>query len=92
MIHQNARTVDGKIMAKVSYQGRQVEATPVDFRIEKEDWNEYQLLDGSVLRLRVVLSDVFRVIDEWDVEGNPIYVTKSGNVLVIRATEELKKH
>ena len=78
-------------MVKVNYQGREVEATIVDFRIEKEDWCEYQLLDGSHLRLRVVLSDVLRVTGEYDPEGNPVYVTKSGNVLVVRAPDNLRK-
>ena len=78
-------------MVKINRGGKQVEATVIDFRIEKEDWNEYQLLDGSHLRLRVVLSEVYRVNDEYDADGNPVYVTKSGNVLVIRATDELKK-
>lgn len=78
-------------MVRINYQGREVEATPVDFRIAKEDWNEYELHDGAVLRLRVVLSDVMRVNGEYDHEGNPVYVTKSGNVLAVRVPDSLKR-
>ncbi len=78
-------------MVRINFQGRDVEATPVDFRIEREDWNEYQLMDGSHLRLRLVLSEVLRVEGEYDAEGNPVYVAKSGNVLTIRAPDNLKK-
>ena len=78
-------------MVRINFQGRDVEATPVDFRIEREDWNEYQLMDGSHLRLRLVLSEVLRVEGEYDAEGNPIYVAKSGNVLTVRAPDNLKK-
>lgn len=78
-------------MVKFNYQGREVDATSIDFRIGKEDWNEYQLMDGSVLRLRVVLSEIVRIEGEYDQDGNPVYVTKSGNVLVVRAPDELKK-
>lgn len=78
-------------MPKMQYQGREVDASPIDFRIEREDWNEYQLYDGSHLRLRIILSDVFRVDGEFDAEGNPIYITKSGNVVSVRAPDELKR-
>ncbi len=78
-------------MVRINYQGRDVEATRVDFRIEREDWNEYQLMDGSHLRLRLVLSEVLRVEGEYDAEGNPVYVAKSGNVLTVRAPDNLKK-
>lgn len=78
-------------MVRINFQGRDVEATPVDFRIEREDWNEYQLMDGSHLRLRLVLSEVLRVEGEYDAEGNPVYVAKSGNVLTVRAPDNLKK-
>lgn len=79
------------LMPRVQYQGRDVEATLVDFVIGREDWNEYQLHDGTVLRLRVVVSEVFRLHGEWDAEGNPVYIVKSGNVLVVRAAENLKR-
>jgi hypothetical protein len=78
-------------MAKVNYQGREVDATIVDFLIAKEDWNEYHLHDGAVLRLRVVLSEVYRVTGEYDSAGVPIYVTKSGNVVTVRAPDALMK-
>ena len=78
-------------MAKMEFQGREVDVSPVDFRIEREDWNEYQLYDGAHLRLRIILSDVFRVDGEFDAEGNPIYITKSGNVVSVRVPDELKR-
>ena len=78
-------------MAKIQFQGREVDATSVDFRIEREDWNEYQLLDGTHLRLRLVMSEVYRVDGQYDAEGNPIYVTKSGNVLAARSPDDLKR-
>ena len=77
-------------MAKIEFQGQEVEASVVEFRIEREDWNEYQLLDGSHLRLRLVLSEVYRIHGQYDPEGTPIYVAKSGNVLAVRAPDELK--
>ena len=78
-------------MPKIQFQGEEVDATVVDFRIEREDWNEYQLLDGSHLRLRLVLSEVYRIHGQYDNDGNPVYVARSGNVLAVRAPDELKQ-
>ena len=78
-------------MTKIPFQGQEVDATLVDFRIEREEWNDYQLYDGTHLRIRLVLSEVFRVDGHYDPEGNPIYVAKSGNVIVARPPDELKR-
>jgi len=78
-------------MPKIPYKGREVDAIEVDFQTRKEDWNEYQLMDGSTIKMKLVVSDIFRVPDEWDNEGNPVYVVRSNNVLVVRAPDNLKK-
>lgn len=78
-------------MPKVPYLGKQVEADEIEFKTRKEEWNEYQLMDGSILKLKSVMASIFRVRGEFDVEGNPIYVTRSQNVASINAPDELKK-
>ena len=79
-------------MAKIDYQGKQVEAEDVSFSIVREDWNTYQLHDGSELRMRLVVSAVFRILGEFDREGNPVYVTKSGNMLTVKSPDNLKEN
>ncbi|MFH1596100.1 MAG: hypothetical protein ABIG94_07000 [Pseudomonadota bacterium] len=76
--------------SKISYAGREVEATEVDFKPIKEDWNEYQVSDGTTIRIKVVVTNVFR-LDEFDQDLNPIYVTKSANVLSSSVPEHLKR-
>jgi hypothetical protein len=78
-------------MPKVPYKGQEVDATEVDFQIRKEDWNEYQLMDGSSVKIKMVVSDILKVPDEYDNEGNPVYVVKSKNVLAVRSPDNLKK-
>lgn len=56
-----------------------------------EAWNEYLLEDGSVLKLKTVITDVFRVENEYDPEGNPIYYVKSSNVMSVNAQDDIKK-
>ncbi len=78
-------------MPKVPFKGREVDATEVDFQTRKEEWNEYQLMDGTSIKMKLVVSEIFRVPDEWDNEGNPLYVVKSQNILVARSPNNIKR-
>ncbi len=78
-------------MPKVPYKGGEVEAVEVDFQTRKEDWNEYQLMDGSTVKIKLVVSEIFRVLDEFDAERNPVYVVRSQNVLRTRSPDNLRK-
>ena len=78
-------------MPKIPYRGREVDATDVEFQTRKEDWNEYQLMDGSVIKMKLVVSEIFKVPDEYDNEGNPVYVVRSKNVTVVRSSNDLKR-
>lgn len=69
---------------KIPYQGRQAEAEEVEFFTRKEDWNEYQLSDGTIIRMKTVVTDVFKVTGEVDPEGNPVYRIRSTNVVRAR--------
>jgi len=78
-------------MPKVPFQGREVDATEIEFQTRKEDWNEYQLMDGSVVRMKLVVSEIFRLEGEFDAEGNPVYHIKSANVAVVKSPDTLKR-
>ncbi len=78
-------------MPTVKYQGRDVEGLEVRFRSVREEWNEYSLEDGSTLRLKTVVSEIVRLEGEYDPENNPIYLVKSGNMVVAKSPDNLKK-
>ena len=78
-------------MPKIPYGKGEVDATELDFQTRKEDWNEYQLMDGTAIKMKLVVSDIFKVPDEYDNEGNPVYVVRSRNVLVVRSPDNLKR-
>ena len=67
------------------------EVETVSVQSTQENWNEYLLSDGSVVKTKTVLTEVFRVIGEYDAEGNPIYVLRQGGILVVDAPEGLRK-
>ena len=69
--------------------GRKVEATDVDFKTEKEVWNEYTLEDGSVLKFKTIVSSIIRT-EDYNQTGDPIYLIRSTNVSRVKVPEEMK--
>jgi hypothetical protein len=67
------------------------EAEYVEITTSSEPWSTYLLSDGSQVKQKAVLSEVWRVIDEYDAEGNPVYVLKSAGVINIQSPDELKR-
>ncbi len=66
------------------------EAEDVDFVEEKEAWNIYKLSDGSMLKVKLVLTSVKR-LKKWNPDGTPIYVINSQNIVrVVNVPKELK--
>ncbi len=78
-------------MQKIPFRGREVDATEVEFQTRKEDWSEYQLMDGSFIKMKLVVGDIFKIEGEYDDEGNPIYIVRSKNVLMVKSPDTLKK-
>jgi hypothetical protein len=56
-----------------------------------EHWNEYLLEDGSVLKMKLVVTEVVRVEGQYDPQGNPAYMVNSTNVVAIDPADDLKK-
>lgn len=67
------------------------DAELIEIEQSKESWNEYILADGTTLRIKAVLLEVWRISDEYDPEGNPQYVLKTAALPVVRSPEALKK-
>jgi hypothetical protein len=56
-----------------------------------EKFNVYDLDDGTQLRMRTAVTEIWRVIDEFDPEGNPFYVVKAQGAMSVLAPDHLKK-
>jgi len=76
---------------KILHKGKDKDAIDTDFKTVKEDWNVYDLQDGSRIRLKTVVSIIAKVPNEFDNEGNPVYVVKASNVMSVSAPDHLKK-
>jgi len=69
----------------------EVDGTEVGFRTSGENWSEYLADDGSVIRIKIVATDIVRVDGHYDEEGNPIYRVRTQNVMVVSAPEDLRR-
>jgi len=54
--------------------GKQYNAVELSFQNVREHWNEYLLDDGTILKLKPVATEVLRVEDAYDDNGNPVYI------------------
>jgi len=72
---------------KLTVNGKEQEVSEVDFDIGSEHWNEYKLLDGGTVRVRIVVSKIYRVFDDngkesWNQDGSPNFAITSTTMVV----------
>ncbi len=71
--------------------GREADATPVEINQASEQWSHYLLEDGSTLKVKLVVTKISRIDNEYDVEDNPVYIFQSTNVTSVNSPEHLKR-
>lgn len=67
------------------------DAELIEVQQSSEQWNQYLLADGSVVKLKVVVTEVWRIDNEYDNDGNPVYLVRSRNVVTVSSPEELRR-
>lgn len=68
---------------KITYQGQQIEAQEVEVLTSNEPWNEYQLGNGKLLRVKTVLIQVFRAVEGKSPQGEDLYIIQSQNIVKV---------
>jgi len=77
---------------KMHLAGRDFPVTEVPILDRKETPSEYRLEDGTILRFSAPVTVVYRIDDQWDGEGNPLYLVKNGaSINVVEAGDAVKK-
>ncbi len=61
------------------------------FQVGGEHFNEYVVEDGTIIKVKLVVTEIVRVDDAYDAEGNPVYIVASANVTSVSAPESLKR-
>jgi len=72
--------------------GRVVEGTVMGFQTGGEHWNEYLVDDGTVVRVKLVATEILKVEGEFDPTGNPLYVVATTNISVVSSPDNLKRN
>jgi hypothetical protein len=71
--------------------GDEVEAEVVGFRATGGHWNEYLLDDGTVFRIKLVVTEIARIKDRYDAKGDPIYAATHTQVTAVDPPERLRR-
>ncbi len=71
--------------------GGEREGTSISINTSQENFNTYLLEDGTVLKFKTVLIDVIRLDDEYDDDGNPLYVTRTKNIVTAESPDSLRR-
>jgi hypothetical protein len=71
--------------------GREIDIIEMPFQTGAEHWNEYVVNDGTVIRLKTVVTDVLKIEGQFDASGNPAYFLKSSQVVSISPSDRAKK-
>ncbi len=69
--------------------GELMEVTEIGHRSSGEHWNEYLLDDGTVARVKLIVTNIYRLDDTVNEIGEPVYVVQSSNVVSTSVPEEL---
>ncbi len=71
--------------------GKEREAELIEIKNSKEPPNTYELADGSLFTLKTVVTEIWRVEEVYDDQGNPFYLAKSTNIATVTAPEEIRR-
>lgn len=73
---------------KMNIGGQVVEVEKMPFRqVGDEPWTHYRLDDGTIVKLKLVVSDIFRLPQPDPVTGLPQLIVRSGSVMSVEPPE-----
>jgi hypothetical protein len=78
------------VKKKVRFGQEMVDGEEVEFEPLAERWNEYRLSDGTLLKMKMAITKIFR-LDKYNDVGEPIYLVSSNTLLSASVRPELMK-
>lgn len=67
-------------IAQITFQGNVERAEDIGFEAT-EAWSNYRLEDGTVIKLKNVVSRILRLLDRTRDDGSPFYVVEGSAIL-----------
>lgn len=85
--------MERKIKVAIPPSGKLVDASEIPILESTERWTELRLEDGIVIRVKPMIVGVARIDNQWDAEGNPVYVARGGPIVmtIVSVPDHLKK-
>jgi len=71
--------------------GQSVEAEMMLFKAIEEPWSLYKLDDGTTLKVKIVLSDVYKIPIPEPLTGLPQFIIRASNVLSVDVADQPSK-
>ncbi len=72
--------------------GKILDGLEVPILESTERWTEVKLEDGSILRVKPSIVAAIRIPGQHDPDGNPLYMLKATNTMMVaEASDKLKK-
>jgi hypothetical protein len=69
--------------ATIIFEGREEAAEELNFETAKEGWSEYALEGGVTIKMKNLVSRVFRLLNRTKPDGSPFYVLEGMSVLTV---------
>ena len=77
------------IKMKVNVEGKMIEAEKMSFKLVEDPWCVYRLEDGTLLKIKVMVAEVFRMPTKDPLTGLPNFIVKSTNLMSVDPPDKL---
>ena len=85
-------------ISRIPYQQGTIEAEDLEFKTIREDWNLYELEDGTLMKVKMVVNKISRGIDPQTggmlrvpLSGEPYYNVRYNVTVVAEVSEKLMR-
>lgn len=70
--------------------GRKVPATEIGVKKATEHWNEYELEDGNIIKMKLILVKIIKADIKNEITGEPVYLSNTQNLMTLVMKEDKK--
>ena len=76
-------------MVTIKFQGRDIEADLINISSSDDDWSDFTLEDGTVIKIKTILTKVLRATTEKTEIGEPLYILQMTQITTTEVNPEL---
>jgi hypothetical protein len=77
---------------KVAFQGQQVSAVEMDYKVTNDPWTEIKCADGTVIKMRINIVKIMRLEHYDPLTGEPAYLVQSTTLVQTRNVPDDVRH